>query len=341
MNALVSTPVRLLAIALGTLVLATAAYADDLPAPHVARAGAVPSLRSAVPPLRSAVPSLRSAVPALKTRAAPSRAVKTPARAAAAPRAVPGYLTGTPSAPVADNATRRHSTYVPPLGAARTSRVRRPVAARTSVPPAPKAAARTGRVPTTTFRRVPTETFRRAAQAPRVVAKTSTYAPPVYPAYSVPKPRAVTPRAVNPRAVNPRATNPRTTTWRPRPVPVAPTTRMAPRSATSRVAALPAPSVRKVSPSYAELERTRAHSMTSRARASTTPSRATTTTRRRTLQRRGGRTTTSRRSAVTTRRPAVRSNDLSVPMAPGQSAPRAPTRRVLPLTLPPGCCDDG
>ncbi len=249
---------------LSTTLLAPSALADDLPPPQVRRG------------TRARVVLPRRAPVAVRPAPAPTRPIR-------------GYSTGKPSEPVAARGGTRHSTYVPPLGAApRALRSAQP--ARTRPEPRPVAATpRAGRVPVTTFRVAPAPIPRRIAPAP--------------------KPRRT-------------AVAPRRTTWGPRPVPVAPS-----RSGASRRVALPSPSVTKVSPSYADLERTRAQSVTARTRPDTSSA------RRRTLQRRG--------SGSTLRRRAVRSNDLSVPMAPGQCAPRPPVRRSLPLLPPPGCDGGG
>jgi hypothetical protein len=249
------------------------AHANDLPPPQV---------------------RARTSVGTSTPTRGPTRVVPTRSTTPAPPR--PGFVSGKPSEPVTQRGARRHSTYVPPLGAS----ARRPAPAvqqPASVPqmaqavPTP-ARTRAGRVPVTTFRVAPAPTPRRVAALPRAPAPVSA------------------PR----QAV-------RRTTWSPRPIPVAPT------SAPRRTSALPAPAVAKVSPSYADLERTRAHSVTARQRPQAGAA------RRRTLQRRPATSTLKRR--------AVRSGDLSVPMAPGQCAPRQPVRRSLPLVPPPGCDGGG
>ncbi|MDJ0522527.1 MAG: hypothetical protein QNJ90_10710 [Planctomycetota bacterium] len=262
------------------------------------RAGAI----CAVAVLASAVWSSPAAAgdlppPQVRHGSTPRVSVRQPVRTAprrqvanvpTAPTPRPAFLTGKPSEPVASRGGKTHSTYVPPLGAPKAPRARpEPVPVRAR--PAPvKAIPVPVRVAARPRGRVPVTTFRVApAPTPR---RTARLAP-----ISAPKPRR--------------------TTWSPRP------------SAVPSTGPLPAPAVAKVSPSYAELDRTRAQTVTSRSRpVSATP-------RRRTLQRRGETSTLKRR--------AVRSRDLSVPMAPGQSAPRAPIRRTLPLSPPPGCDGGG
>ena len=263
---------------------------------QTARAGDLP------PPQVRARTAVRTSTPVRARTPLRTPQARKPARSVGAtPRPQPAFLSGKPSEPVVQRNGPRHSTYVPPLGAS----ARRPAPAQRTeaVPPRARSAvpalARSGRVPVTTFRIAPAPTPRRVAPAPtprRVVA---------------PTPRRV---SALPRISAPAT---RRTTWSPRPVPVAPAT----------TNALPAPAVAKVSPSYAELERTRAQSVTARQRPQTNVA------RRRTLQRRPTTSTLKRR--------AVRSRDLSVPMAPGQCAPRPPVRRSLPLLPPPGCDGGG
>ncbi len=263
------------------------ARANDLPPPEVRARAAV----------RTSTPTRAPARRATPTRIAPVSA-KSIGMRPVPPR--PGFVSGKPSEPVTQRGARRHSTYVPPLGASATrpaAAVQQPTpvprTARAAPTPAPTPArTRAGRVPVTTFRVAPAPTPRRVVALPPAPAPVSA------------------PR----RAV-------RKTTWSPRPIPVAPT------SAPRRTSALPAPAVAKVSPSYADLERTRAHSVTARQRPQAGAA------RRRTLQRRPATSTLKRR--------AVRSGDLSVPMAPGQCAPRPPVRRSLPLVPPPGCDGGG
>jgi len=220
-----------------------------------------------------------------------------PARAPTPPRAVPavagtippGYVHGAPSEPVSRRGPDRHSTYVPPLGTAKAPVVPTAAPARAVEAAAPPPApVRRGRVPVTTFRVAPAPTPNRGA--------------PAAPFHAAPA-----------------ATLPRVTTWSPRPARTATTP-------PSRAYALPAPRVAKVSPSYAELERTRAQVATSRPAPDATP-------RKRTLQRPSTATASHSRG--------VRGPELTVPMAPGQCAPVAPVRRTLPLRPPPGCTDDG
>lgn len=268
---------------------------------QTARAGDLP------PPQIRARTAVRTSAPVRARTPLRTPQASKPARSmGTTPRRVPqpAFMSGKPSEPVVQRNGARHSTYVPPVGASarrpapaqRTEAMPRQARTRTAVP----ARERSGRVPVTTFRIAPAPTPRRVGFAP---TPRRTVAP--------------TPRRVS---ALPRVSAPamRRTTWSPRPVPVAPATRNA----------LPAPAVAKVSPSYADLERTRAQSVTARHRPQ-----ASSVAHRRTLQRRPTSSTLKRR--------AVRSRDLSVPMAPGQCAPRTPVRRSLPLVPPPGCDGGG
>lgn len=126
------------------------------------------------------------------------------------------------------------------------------------------------------------------------------------------------------------------------------------RVATQTNSGLRRPEVRRSSPSYAELERSRPSQVLSRVRADV-PSRAGRraatrnpaarstargTSTRRTTSRRTPTRRTPTRFTASPRRPAA-SPSLSVPLAPGQAARPVPTRRRLNLRPPPGCTEFG
>ena len=91
---------------------------------------------------------------------------------------------------------------------------------------------------------------------------------------------------------------------------------------------LPSPQIRRSSPSYAELERSRAGSRLAR------PAYESTSTYVRPTRRANARRGTPARRASSPRRPA---SNLTVPLAPGQQAPQPATRRQLDFRPPPGC----
>jgi hypothetical protein len=270
--------------------------------------------------LRGAAATLCAA--ALVATAAPARAGdlpppivrrvrhRTPTRALTPRATSPRALTR----PVASRPPARHP-------AARTPAPRAPARAAAHVATAPRATA----VPVASHAR-PSEPL-----AWRIRERHSTYVPPApavrrtHVAQARPVPVRSRATAVPPTRVAalPYRPAPRTTTWN-RPAPV------------SRSAGLAPPQVRKASPSFAALERSRATSVVARPRpAPVAPGGAV-------LRRGTPARSLQRRVAAMRHAPQRTRRATAVPTVPGgqrQPAPRA--RHVLPLVTPPGCSDYG
>ena len=183
--------------------------------------------------------------------------------------------------------------------------------------------------------RVPRPTT--AAPQPKAAARTPSRWPTNAKPFVSSRPSTTPPRtavAPAPRsAPAPRATrNLPSGQWRPVETARRPISRPAPARTASRAPAtnanLPSPQVRRSSPSYAELERSRAGSRLAR------PAYESTSTYVRPTRRATSRRSTPARRASSPRRPA---SSLTVPLAPGQQAPQPPTRRQLDFRPPPGC----